>query len=72
MDITITSYSFADGMTLHTAFQFEFFDEHVGLGHKKLAEYREDLKHLELIIVDEMSLMTVSYTHLTLPTIYSV
>ena len=57
MDITITSYSFVDGMTLHTAFQFEFFDEHVGLGHKKLAEYREDLKHLELIIVDEMSLM---------------
>ena len=46
-----------DGTTLHTAFNFDFGNEHIGLGYKKLAEFREYLQDLEFIIVDEMSLM---------------
>ena len=49
--------SFVDGTTLHTAFNFDFSNDHVGLGYKKLAEYRENLQDLEIVIIDEMSLM---------------
>ena len=47
--------SFVDGTTLHTAFNFDFSNDHVGLGYKKLAEYRENLQDLEIVIIDEMN-----------------
>ena len=44
-----------DGITLHAAFDLNFGDGHVGLGPKKLAECRERLQDLKIIIIDEMS-----------------
>ena len=45
-------------MTLHSAFNFNFNGkEHEGLSDKKLAEFRKNLEHLKLIIIDEMSMV---------------
>ena len=48
---------FLDGVTLHSAFDLKFGDAHVGLAPKKLAEFREHLQDLKVIIIDEMSLV---------------
>ena len=42
---------------MHSAFDLKFGDAHVGLGPKKLAEFREHLQDLKVIIIDEMSLV---------------
>ena len=54
---------FLDGMTLHTAFKFEFGDSHVPLTTQKLAEYRCNLQNLELIIIDEISLINSDFLY---------
>ena len=46
-----------DGTTIHSAFGFDFGDEHIPLGDKKLAETRNDLQHLKLVIIDEISFL---------------
>ena len=47
----------SDGTTIHSAFDFDFGDEHIPLGDKKLAEMRHHLQHLKLVIIDEMSFL---------------
>ena len=54
---------FLDGMTLHTAFKFEFGDSHVPLTTQKLAEYRCNLQNLELLIIDEISLINSDFLY---------
>jgi hypothetical protein len=49
--------SLIGGITVHSAFDFKFGNQHVPLSDKKLDEYRCNLSELELIIVDEMSLL---------------
>ena len=49
--------SLINGITIHSAFSFNFGPEFKGLKGKKLAEFRENLKHLKLLIIDEMSLL---------------
>ena len=46
-----------DGTTIHSAFDFDFGDEHIPLGDKKLAEMRNHLQHLKLVIIDEISFL---------------
>ena len=51
--------SISDGQTLSGAFSFRFGDEQqTCYGDKKLAELREDLSELKLIIIDEVSLIS--------------
>ena len=49
--------SLINGVTIHSAFNFNFGNEYRALGDKQLAEFRENLKHLKILIVDEMSLL---------------
>ena len=44
-------------MTLHSAFDFKFGNEHLPLSDKSLAKFRENFKDLKLLIIDEMSLL---------------
>ena len=45
-------------MTLHSAFDFNFIGRmHESLSDKKLAQFRNNLADLKLIIVDEMSMV---------------
>ena len=53
----VNSIIFLGGITLHSAFDFKFGNEHVPLNDKKLAEFRNNLSDLKLIIIDEMSLL---------------
>ena len=47
-----------DGMTLHAAFDFSFNGKaHEGLSEKKLAQFRNNLADLKLVIIDEMSMV---------------
>ena len=45
------------GVTLSASFDLKFGNKHVPLGDKKLAEFRNNLADLKLIIVDEISLV---------------
>ena len=45
------------GITLTSAFDLNFGNQHVPLGDKKLAEFRTNLADLKLIIIDEISLV---------------
>ena len=45
------------GVTLHGAFDFKFGNEHRSLNDQSLARFRENLKHLKVLIVDEVSLL---------------
>ena len=58
--VTIEKYkSFCiGGQTLHYAFDFKFGTEHNALGNKKRDEYRDALKDLEIIIIDELSMVS--------------
>ena len=49
--------SLIDGITLHAAFNFDFGSSHLPLGDKKLSEFRENLKNLKMVIVDEISMV---------------
>ena len=44
-------------MTLHSAFDFKFGNEHKTLSNKKLAKFRENFKLLKILIIDEVSLL---------------
>ena len=45
-------------MTLHSAFDFNFIGRvHESLSDKKLAQFRNNLADLKLIIIDEMSMV---------------
>ena len=45
-------------MTLHSAFDFNFNGRiHEALSDKKLAEFRNNLADLKLVIIDEMSMV---------------
>ena len=48
---------FIGGTTIHSAFDFKFGNEITYSSDKKLAELRENLSQLKLIIIDEMSLV---------------
>ncbi len=48
---------FSDGVTLHFALNFKFGNEQPPLSDQKLAEFRQSLSELRLIIIDEMSLL---------------
>ena len=55
---------FSDGITVSSAFNFHwdnYEDDH--LTDQKRAEYRNNLQNLELIIIDEMSLLTSDYLY---------
>ena len=49
--------SLVNGITLHSGFDFKFGHEHRALSDKNLAKFRENLKELKLIIIDEVSLL---------------
>ena len=49
---------FLGGITIHGAFDFRFGNEITSSSDKKLAELRENLSELQLIIIDEMSLVS--------------
>ena len=49
--------SLIKGTTLHSAFHFKFGNEHVSLSDKKRAEFQEHLRHLKIVVVDEMSMV---------------
>ena len=49
---------FLGGITIHGAFDFRFGNEITFSSDKKLAELRENLSELQLIIIDEMSLVS--------------
>ena len=46
------------GTTLHSAFNFRFGNEYPSLSDKMLDTYRNNLKDLKLLIVDEISMIT--------------
>lgn len=48
-----------DGITIHSAFDFKFGSEHTPLSDQKLAQFRDLLSELCLIIIDEFSLLAV-------------
>lgn len=50
--------SLIDGITLHSAFDLKFGNQHTPLSDKKLDEFRCNFSDLHLIIVDEMSLLS--------------
>ena len=54
----IQNLIFLGGITIHGAFDFRFGNEITSSGDKKLAELRENLSELQLIIIDEMSLVS--------------
>ena len=49
--------SLIGGITLHSCFDFKFGLEHRALSDKSLAKFRENFKHLKLLIIDEVSLL---------------
>ena len=49
--------SLVGGITLHSAFDFKFGLEHRALSDKSLAKFRDNFKHLKLVIIDEVSLL---------------
>ena len=49
--------SLIKGVTLHSAFNFNFGPSYIALSSKQLAEFQENLRHLKLLIIDEMSLL---------------
>ena len=49
---------FLGGTTIHGAFDFKFGIEVTTSGDKKLAQLRENLSEVKLIIIDEMSLVS--------------
>ena len=49
--------SLINGVTLHSAFNFNFGPEYIALKDKQRAEFRDNLRHLKLLIIDEMSLL---------------
>ena len=49
--------TFSDGITLHSAFNFKFGNDHQPLGDKALASFRENFQNLKVLIVDEVSLL---------------
>ena len=52
------SYNFSGGQTIHGALGFRYGDNQSDeAGSKKLADMRENLSELKLIIIDEMSLV---------------
>ena len=60
--ILLTSYTGTaaaniDGMTLHSAFNFNFGNEFMSLTDKKRDEKREQLRNLRVVIVDEFSML---------------
>ena len=55
---SILTIVFSGGQTLSGAFGFRFGDDNPAYGDKKLAELRENLSELKLIIVDEVSLIS--------------
>ena len=50
--------TYLGGQTLHYAFDFKFGTEHNTLGDKKRDEFRDQYKDLEIIIVDELSMVS--------------
>ena len=48
---------FSDGMTYHSALDLKFGISHVPLSDHKLAQFRDNLSELDLIILDEVSLI---------------
>ena len=55
---------FPDGVTIHSAFNFLWDKyEQDKLSEKKRAEFRSDLQNLELVIVDEMSMITSDFLY---------
>ena len=44
-------------MTVHSAFDFKFGNQHETLTNKKLAKFREYFKYLKIVIIDEVSLL---------------
>ena len=54
----IQNLTFLGGITIHGAFDFRFGNEITSSSDKKLAELRENLSELQLIIIDEMSLVS--------------
>jgi ATP-dependent DNA helicase PIF1 len=46
------------GVTIHSAFDFKFGNEHIPLSDKKIDEFRNAFENLHLIIVDEMSMLS--------------
>ena len=53
------------GITIHGAFDFNFGHEITSSSDKKLAELRENLSELRLIIIDEMSLVSADMLYKT-------
>ena len=54
---TGTAAANIDGMTLHSAFNFNFGNEFLSLGDKTRDQKREYLKNLKLVTVDEFSML---------------
>ena len=46
-----------DGHTLHSAFQFNFGNDHMPMGEKSREKYKDLLENLVVLIVDEMSMV---------------
>jgi hypothetical protein len=47
-----------NGVTVHSAFDFKFGNEHIALSDKKLDQYRSSFENLHLIIIDEVSMLS--------------
>ena len=56
-------YFVPDGMTLHSAFNFSFGNSHVPLPTQKLAQYRNNLQNLEMVIIDEISMINSDFLY---------
>ncbi len=56
--------SFSDGTTIHSAFSLKFGNSADSLSDKKLAEFREYLSELKLLIIDEMSLLNADQLYM--------
>ena len=46
-----------DGLTVCSAFKFKFGNNHIPLDAKHRTSYQENLSHLELVVIDEMSMV---------------
>ena len=68
-------FIFTGGTTLHSAFKLgKFGTEYRSLADKSLAELRENLSHLKLLIIDEISLVSadILYTiHMRLTEVFN-
>ena len=58
MIFRIQNLIFLGGVTINRAFDFRFGNKITFSSYKKLAELRENLSELQLIIIDEMSLVS--------------